>query len=54
MVKDPLQLPDGPLRTLRDAGHYIQELPKATHDRPGRAEVKLRVKAGRHLRRTHF
>ena len=22
------------LRTLRDAGHYIQELPKATQERP--------------------
>ena len=32
---DPIELPDGrQLRTLRDAGHYIQELPKATHDRP--------------------
>jgi hypothetical protein len=32
---DPLVLPDGrQLRTLRDAGHYIQELPMAAQDRP--------------------
>jgi hypothetical protein len=32
---EPIELPDGRvLRTLRDAGEFIQELPKATHDRP--------------------
>jgi hypothetical protein len=32
---EPIELPDGRvLRTLRDAGHYIQELPKATQERP--------------------
>lgn len=32
---EPIELPDGRvLRTLRDAGHFIQDLPKATHDRP--------------------
>jgi hypothetical protein len=32
---DPIVLPDGgELRTLRDVGHYIQELPKATQQRP--------------------
>ena len=31
----PITLPDGRmLRTLRDAGEYIQELPKAEHQRP--------------------
>ena len=31
----PIPLPDGRmLRTLRDAGEYIQELPRATHQRP--------------------
>jgi hypothetical protein len=31
----PIALPDGRvLRTLRDAGEYIQELPKAIHQRP--------------------
>jgi hypothetical protein len=31
----PIPLPDGRmLRTLRDAGEYIQELPRATHERP--------------------
>ena len=31
----PIHLPDGRvLRTLRDAGEYIQELPRATHERP--------------------
>ena len=31
----PIPLPDGRvLRTLQDAGEYIQELPKATHQRP--------------------
>ena len=31
----PIPLPDGRvLRTLRDAGEYIQELPKAIHQRP--------------------
>jgi hypothetical protein len=31
---DPIVLPDGrELRTLRDAGHYIQELPRAVQDR---------------------
>jgi hypothetical protein len=30
-----IPLPDGRmLRTLRDAGEYIQELPRATHQRP--------------------
>jgi hypothetical protein len=32
---EPIELSDGRvLRTLRDAGHYIQELPKATQERP--------------------
>jgi succinylarginine dihydrolase len=32
---DPIELPDDRvLRTLRDAGHYIQELPRAVQDRP--------------------
>jgi hypothetical protein len=32
---EPIELPDGlVLRTLRDAGQFIQELPKSTHDRP--------------------
>ena len=31
----PITTPDGlTLRTLRDAGDYIQELPRATHQRP--------------------
>ena len=31
----PIPLPDGRvLRTLRDAGEYIQGLPKAVHQRP--------------------
>jgi hypothetical protein len=31
---EPIEPPDGRvLRTLHDAGHYVQELPKATHDR---------------------
>jgi hypothetical protein len=31
----PIPLPDGRvLRTLQDAGEYIQELPKAIHQRP--------------------
>jgi hypothetical protein len=31
----PIPRPDGRmLRTLRDAGEYIQELPKAIHQRP--------------------
>jgi hypothetical protein len=31
----PITTPDGlMLRTLRDAGEYIQELPRATHERP--------------------
>jgi anaerobic glycerol-3-phosphate dehydrogenase len=31
----PIPLPDGRvLRTLHDAGEYIQELPKAIHQRP--------------------
>jgi hypothetical protein len=32
---EAIELPDGRvLRTLRDAGEFIQNLPKATHDRP--------------------
>ena len=32
---DPIPIPDGrELRTLRDAGNYIAELPKAEHDAP--------------------
>jgi hypothetical protein len=32
---DPINTPDGlVLRTLRDAGEYIQALPKAQHKRP--------------------
>jgi len=35
LLFDPIELPDGrKLITLRDAGHYIQELPKATQKRP--------------------
>ena len=31
----PITTPDGlKLRTLRDAGEYIQELPRAIHQRP--------------------
>jgi hypothetical protein len=31
----PIPLPDGStLITLRDAGEYIQSLPRATHERP--------------------
>ena len=31
----PIPLPDGRvLRTLQDAGEYIQELPRETHERP--------------------
>jgi len=33
--RDPIELSDGRvLRSLRDAGEFIQTLPKATHDRP--------------------
>jgi hypothetical protein len=32
---DPIELPDGRvLRSLRDAGEFVQSLPKATHGRP--------------------
>jgi hypothetical protein len=32
---DPIELPDGrTLRSLRDAGEFIQALPKAMQDRP--------------------
>ena len=32
---DPILLPDGrELHTLRDAGHYIANLPKREHDKP--------------------
>jgi len=32
---DPIELPDGRvLRSVRDAGEFIQSLPKATHERP--------------------
>jgi hypothetical protein len=32
---DPIELPDGrTLRSLRDAGEFIQSLPKVTQDRP--------------------
>jgi hypothetical protein len=32
---DPIELPDGRvLRSLRDAGEFIQSLPKAMQDRP--------------------
>jgi hypothetical protein len=32
---DPIELADGRvLRSLRDAGEFIQSLPKATHERP--------------------
>ena len=32
---DPIELPDGRvLRSLRDAGEFVQSLPKATQDRP--------------------
>lgn len=33
--QDPVPLPEGgALRTLREAGEYIEKLPKKTHDRP--------------------
>ena len=39
----PISLPDGRvLRTLRDAGEYIQELPRATHERPRVAAAIVR------------
>jgi hypothetical protein len=31
---DPIPLPSGALRTLRDAGEYIANLPKAEHNAP--------------------
>jgi hypothetical protein len=32
---EPIELPDGRvLRSLRDAGEFIQSLPQATHERP--------------------
>jgi hypothetical protein len=38
----PITTPDGlMLRTLRDAGEYIQELPRATHERPELAAEML-------------
>jgi hypothetical protein len=41
--RDPIELADGRvLRSLRDAGEFIQTLPKATHDRP---EWKAAVQA---------
>jgi hypothetical protein len=46
----PIPLPDGRmLRSLRDAGEYIQELPRATHERPewqAAAEMLLRAVEG--------
>ena len=40
---DPIELPDGrTLRSLRDAGEFIQSLPKATQDRP---EWQIAVRA---------
>ena len=38
------------LRTLRDAGEYIQQLPRATHERPARqiaAEMLLEAVEGK-------
>jgi hypothetical protein len=33
--RDPIELPDGRvLRSLRDAGEFIQSLPKTVHKRP--------------------
>jgi hypothetical protein len=33
---EPIELPDGgELRTLLEAGRYIEALPQAKHDRPG-------------------
>src|ERR1700757_4902464 len=47
----PIPLPDGRmLRTLRDAGEYIQELPRAIHQRPewqGAAEMLLEAVEGK-------
>jgi hypothetical protein len=41
--RDPIELPDGrTLRSLRDAGEFIQSLPKTMHERP---EWKEAVKA---------
>jgi hypothetical protein len=43
LFHDPIELTDGRvLRSLRDAGEFIQTLPKATHDRP---EWQAAVKA---------
>jgi hypothetical protein len=40
---DPVELPDGrTLRSLRDAGEFVQSLPKATQDRP---EWQIAVRA---------
>jgi hypothetical protein len=40
---DPIELPDGwTLRSLRDAGEFIQSVPKVTQDRP---EWKTAVRA---------
>jgi hypothetical protein len=40
---DPIEMPDGrALRSLRDAGEFIQSLPKATQDRP---EWQIAVRA---------
>lgn len=50
---DPIPLPDGRmLRTLRDAGHYIAKLPKATQQRPEwrtATDMLMRAAEGRGL-----
>ena len=33
-VADPIPLPEGSERTLRDAGNFIAKLPKREHDAP--------------------
>jgi hypothetical protein len=46
---DPTTLPNGrKLITLRNAGHHIAKLPKATHDRPEwQAAVEALISSGR-------
>jgi hypothetical protein len=48
---EPIVLPDGrELRTLIDAGRYVEKLPKRTHDRPEwqtATEMLLKAAEGR-------
>jgi hypothetical protein len=49
---EPIELPDGrKLITLRDAGHYIQELPKVTQDRSEWQTAGASVAPGRRAQR---